>query len=142
MVLTMFGLFLGILLLNVMLGTLGSFWLQIRKRTEDIGIMRSFGAKRRDIFRMIWQEAALLTFVACIIGQVISFQFAMNGLLFSGEIIPNPQFEPDWVAQFWPHFLVVSAVQILLLLAIVTLGIIIPALIAMYRKPVNALRHE
>lgn len=142
MVSTMFGLFLGILLLNVMLGTLGSFWLQIRKRTEDIGIMRSFGAKRRDIFRMIWQEAALLTFVACIIGQVISFQFAMKGLLFSGEIIPNPQFEPDWVAQLWLHFLIICVIQFVLMLVIVTLGIIIPALIAMYRKPVNALRYE
>lgn len=136
------GLFLGILLLNVMLGTLGSFWLQIRKRTEDIGIIRSFGAKRRDIFRMIWLEAALLTFVACIIGQVIWLQFAMNGFLFSGEIIPNPQFDQDWVAQFWPHFLIICGIQFVLMLVIVTLGIIIPALIAMYRKPVNALRYE
>ena len=94
------------------------------------------------IITKIWQEAALLTFVACIIGQVIWLQFAMNGLLFSGEIIPNPQFEPDWVAQFWPHFLTVCGIQLLLMLLVVTLGITIPALIAMYRKPVNALRHE
>ena len=84
----------------------------------------------------------MLTFVACIIGQVISFQFAMNGLLFSGEIIPNPQFEPDWVAQLWLHFLIICVIQFVLMLVIVTLGIIIPALIAMYRKPVNALRYE
>ena len=46
---------LGLLFaLNVVLGTLGTFWLQIRKRTEDIGIMRSFGAKRRHLFWMIW----------------------------------------------------------------------------------------
>ena len=143
MVSTMFGLFLGILLLNVMLGTLGSFWLQIRKRTEDIGIMRSFGAKRRDIFRMIWQEAALLTFVACVIGQAIWLQFAMNDFLFMGvHGYDALEHETDWVAQFWPHFFTVCGIQLLLMLLVVTLGITIPTLIAMYRKPVEALRHE
>ncbi|MBO7098394.1 MAG: FtsX-like permease family protein [Bacteroidaceae bacterium] len=143
---TVFLFFIGILLclfmLNVVIGTLGTFWLQIRKRTGDIGIMRSFGAKRRTIFGMIWKEAALLTFIACLIGQIIWLQIAVNSGLADGGIELKSGRETEWITQFWPHFLVVSAVQILLLLAIVTLGIIIPTLIAMYRKPVNALRHE
>ena len=140
---SMFGLFLSILFLNVMLGTLGTFWLQIRKRTEDIGIMRSFGAKRRDIFKMIWREAALLTFVACFVGQAIWLQFAMNDLIYKGgQYAAASGHETDWVMQFWPHFLIVSGIQYLLMLAIVTLGILIPSLIAMYKKPVDALRYE
>ena len=135
---------LGLLfILNVMLGTLGTFWLQIRKRTEDIGIMRSFGAKRRDIFLQTWGEGALLTLVACIAGQLVWLQFAMNGGLSYGtsaHITSGPGI--DWVASFWPHFLIVCAIQYLLMLAIVTLGMIVPSLIAMYTKPVNALRHE
>ena len=137
---TVFCIFLSILLVGVVLGTLGTYWLQIRGRMEDIGIMRSFGAKRLDIFWMIWQEAAQLTFVACIIGQVIWLQFAMNDLLF--KMHPAVERETDWVAQFWPHFLTVCGIQLLLMLLVVTLGITIPALIAMYRKPVNALRYE
>ena len=43
---------------------------------------------------------------------------------------------------FWLHFLIICVIQYILMLVIVTLGIIIPALIAMYRKPVNALRYE
>jgi len=134
---------LGLLFaLNVVLGTLGTFWLQIRKRTEDIGIMRSFGAKRRDIFWMIWGEGALLTLLACILGQLIWLQFALNIGLADGNIRATSLREPDWVNTFWLHFLIVCAIQYLLLLAIVTLGMVVPTVIAMYKRPVEALRHE
>lgn len=139
---TLFGLFLSILLLNVALGTLGTYWLQIRKRTGDIGILRSFGAQRKSIFRMIWKEAALLTFIACVIGQVIWLQIALNIGLYQGKHMPLNGRETDWVTQFWPHFLIICVIQYILMLVIVTLGIIIPSLIAMYKKPVNALRYE
>ena len=134
---------LGLLFaLNVVLGTLGTFWLQIRKRTEDIGIMRSFGAKRRHIFRMIWGEGVVLTLLACIVGQIVWFQFAINIGLSDGGIRATSLRETDWVDTFALHFLIVSAVQYVLLLAIVTLGMVVPTLIAMYKRPVEALRHE
>jgi hypothetical protein len=134
---------LGLLFaLNVVLGTLGTFWLQIRKRTEDIGIMRSFGAKRRHIFRMIWGEGALLTLLACIVGQIVWFQFAVNIGLANGNIRATSLRETDWVDTFGLHFLIVSAVQYILILLIVTVGILVPTLIAMYKRPVEALRHE
>ena len=134
---------LGLLFaLNVVLGTLGTFWLQIRKRTEDIGIMRSFGAKRRNIFWMIWGEGAMLTLLACIIGQIVWLQFAINIGLADGGIRATSLREADWVDSFWPHFLIVSTVQYALLLAIVTLGMVVPTFRAMYKRPVEALRHE
>ena len=134
---------LGLLFaLNVVLGTLGTFWLQIRKRTEDIGIMRSFGAKRSHIFRMIWGEGALLTLLACILGQLIWLQFALNIGLADGGVRATSLHEADWVNTFGLHFLVVCAMQYILLLAIVTLGMVVPTVIAMYKRPVEALRHE
>lgn len=139
---TLIGLMLGLLLVNVMLGTLGTYWLQLRKRTEDIGIMRSFGAKRRNIYNMVWGEIAVLTLIACIIGQIIWLQFAINFGLSQGQSMASNGQETDWVNNFWLHFLIICVIQYLVMLVIVTLGIIIPALIAMYRKPVNALRHE
>ena len=139
---TLIGLMLGLLLVNVMLGTLGTYWLQLRKRTEDIGILRSFGAKRRSIFRMVWSEITLLTLIACIIGQIIWLQFAINFGLSKGQTMTGTGQESDWVSTFWLHFLIICIIQYVLMLVIVTLGIIIPALIAMYRKPVNALRYE
>ena len=134
---------LGLLFsLNVVLGTLGTFWLQIRKRTEDIGIMRSFGAKRRHLFWMIWGEGALLTLLACIVGQFIWLQFAVNIGLADGNIRATSLHETDWVDTFWLHYLIVCVLQYLLLLAIVTIGIVVPTVIAMYKRPVEALRHE
>ena len=134
---------LGLLFaLNVVLGTLGTFWLQIRKRTEDIGIMRSFGAKRRHLFWMIWGEGALLTLLACIVGQLIWLQFAVNIGLADGNIRATSLRETDWVSTFWLHFLIVCAIQYLLLLAIVTLGMVVPTFRAMYKRPVEALHHE
>ena len=127
----------------VVLGTLGTFWLQIRKRTEDIGIMRSFGAKRHHIFLQIWGEAAILTFLACLVGCIIWFQFAIQwDMLSNGRAYGSSGLERDWVTQFWPHFLIVSFVQCLLLLAIVTLGMVVPTFRAMYKRPVEALHHE
>jgi ABC-type antimicrobial peptide transport system permease subunit len=141
-VFSIMGIFIALLLLNVVLGTLGTFWLQIRKRTEDIGIMRSFGAKRRHIFAMLWKEAALLTFIAAVIGQVIWLQFAMNVGLADGFSRSVSGQEEDWVNTFWLHFLIVCAIQYVLLLIIVTLGMVVPTVIAMYKRPVEALRHE
>ena len=136
---------LGLLFaLNVVLGTLGTFWLQIRKRTEDFGIMRSFGAKRRHLFWMICGEGALLTFFACIVGQFIWLQFALSIQygMGDGHLPANSDQAVDLFSYFWPHFLIVCVVQYLVLLAIVTLGMVVPAFIAMYKRPVEALRHE
>ena len=141
-IMTLVGAFLFIFMLNVVIGTLGTYWLQIRKRTEDFGIMRSFGAKRFNIFGMIWKEAALLTLIACIIGQLLWLQIALKFGLADGSVDVMTGRESDWVNTFWLHFFVISGIQYLLMLAIVTLGIIIPALIAMYKKPVDAIRYE
>ena len=142
MLYSVLGAFIALLLLNVMLGTLGTFWLQIRKRTEDIGIMRSFGAKRRDIFNMMWREAALLTLAASVVGQIIWLQFAMNGGLAKGHTLSGTGQETDWLSTFWVHYLVVCAIQYVILLVIVTLGMVIPTFRAMYKRPVEALHHE
>ena len=136
---------LGLLFaLNVVLGTLGTFWLQIRKRTEDFGIMRSFGAKRRYLFWMIWGEGALLTFFACLVGQLIWLQFALSIQygMHDGYFPANSGQATDIFSFFWPHFLIVCVVQYLVLLVIVSLGLVVPAIIAMYKRPVEALRHE
>ena len=138
---TLLGILLALFLLNVVLGTLGTFWLQLRKRTEDIGIMRSFGAKRRDIFMMVWGEAALLTLLACIVGQLIWFQFAINMDLSDGLSMSGTGRERNWVEIFWIHYLVICVVQYLILLAVVTLGILVPAWRACRKRPVEALQH-
>ena len=91
---------------------------------------------------MIWGEGALLTLLACIVGQLIWLQFALNIGLADCNIRATSLRETDWVNTFWLHFLVVCAVQYTVLLAIVTLGMVVPTFRAMYKRPVEALRHE
>ncbi len=139
---TLLGILLALFLLNVVLGTLGTFWLQLRKRTEDIGIMRSFGAKRRDIFMMVWGEAALLTLLACIVGQLIWFQFAINMDLSPGMSMSGTGRERNWVEIFWLHYLVICAIQYVIMLCVVSLAIAIPIWRAVHKRPVDALRQD
>ncbi|MBQ6432956.1 MAG: ABC transporter permease [Bacteroidaceae bacterium] len=139
---TLLGILLALFLLNVVLGTLGTFWLQLRKRTEDIGIMRSFGAKRRDIFWMVWGEAALLTLLACIVGQLIWFQFAINMDLSDGLSMSGTGRERNWVEIFWIHYLVICVIQYVIMLCVVTLAIAIPIWRAVHKRPVDAMRQD
>ena len=108
--------------------------------------MRSFGAKRRNIFWMIWGEGALLTLIACMVGQFLWLQFVtyvgFEEGMSKGNIRATSLREFDWVSTFWLHYLIVCVVQYIVLLAIVTLGMIVPTFRAMYKRPVEALHHE
>ncbi|MBO7581618.1 MAG: ABC transporter permease [Bacteroidaceae bacterium] len=127
----------------VVLGTLGTYWLQIRKRKEDIGIMRAFGASKLRIFWTFLAEGAILTLLASLLGDFIWLQFAASwDILSDGNIRGTSGMENDWINQFWPHFLIISLVIFLLLLIIVSLGIALPAWNICRKKIVTALRDE
>jgi hypothetical protein len=129
--------------INVVLGTLGTFWLQLRKRREDIGIMRAFGASRRRIFAMLLAEGAVLTALATFVGCFIWFQFAAsNDLLSDGNIYGGSGRETDWVTQFWPHFLIISFIVYMLILLVVSIAVSLPAWNVCRQKVVEALRSE
>ena len=127
----------------VVIGTLGTYWLQIRKRKEDIGIMRAFGASKMRIFCTLIAEGAILTFIATLLGDIIWLQFANSWeILSEGNIMSSSGMENDWVTQFWPHFLIISLIVFLLLLIVVSLGIALPAWNVCRKKIVEALREE
>ena len=127
----------------VILGTLGTYWLQIRKRKEDIGIMRAFGASTRRIFFTLLAEGAILTALASLLGDIIWFQFLASWpLLSEGNIKGTSGMETDWVTQFWPHFLIVSFIVFLLILLVVSIAIALPAWKICRMSPVEALRDE
>lgn len=128
---------------NVMLGTLGTFWLQLRKRREDIGIMRAFGASRRRIFAMLLAEGTVLTALATFVGCFIWFQFVASGISLSdGNIYGSSGRESDWITQFWPHFLIVSSIVYLLILIVVSIAIALPAWGICRKKVVDVLREN
>ena len=146
-------------LVNLMLAVIGTVWLHAKRRTEECGVRRAFGATRRRVFfNFLWRNV-LLTTAAVIIGCIIYLNYAYSGLeynegsnithfglehfetMYNTSHYENPadQTCPD---HFWPHFLIISFVVFLLLLLVVSLGVALPAWNICRKKIVNALRDE
>ncbi len=131
-------------LVNLCLGIVGTFLLQTRKRTEDAGVMLSFGATPRRIRAMLLGEGAVLTTVACAVGFFIYYYIAKAIGLANGTGNMNVDMRPDvpWIASFGEHFAIVSLIIYLLILVTVLVGIYIPARRISCVNPVDALRDE
>ena len=111
------------------LGTIGTFWLQTRKRKEEIGIRRSFGASKRRIMREFLTEGLVLTTICHIVGCFLFLQYAYSFGLSRGLMrtdLPLSHINDSWLNHFAPHFLAVGTFIYLLLLLTVSIGIAIP----------------
>jgi len=130
-------------LINLVLGTVGCFWLQTRKRVEEIGVRRSFGACRGRILGMLVAESVVLASVSFIIGNFIYLQWALKHGLDNGAH-NNGMYYPiqNWVSSFPEHFLVVSAIVYAVIIASVIIGTLIPAIKASRVNVTDALRDE
>lgn len=127
--------------ISLCLGVIGTFWLQTRKRSEEAGVMRSFGATPSHILRMLLGEGAVLTTLAFLLGCGLYLQYAWKEGFYVGASWQDVD-GGYWVSSFGSHFAVVSAVVYLLLLAVVLAGISIPAYGISRVNPVDALRDE
>lgn len=128
-------------LINLCLGVIGTFWMQTKRRTEESGIMRAFGATRGRIMGMFLAEGFILTTVSMFITCVLYLNYVKTGL---GElcISYSPQPDPTWVADKPLHFLIISGIVYLVILIVVSIGIAIPAWNICRTKPMEALREE
>lgn len=130
-------------LLNLILGTVGCFWLQTNRRVEEIGVLRSFGARRGHIVGMLVGESVALTVAAYIIGILAYLQYALrNGLDdgFDNNAVANVA--DTWVSHFGEHFAIISAIVLVILVVCVVIGTLIPAVRASRVNVADALRDE
>ena len=131
-------------LINLCLGVIGTFWMQTKRRTEESGIMRAFGATKRRIMSMFLAEGWVLATVSMFIACVLYLNYVKMGF---GELCisthqPGTQPDPTWVADKPLHFLIVSAIVYLIILCTVLIGTAIPAVKIIGAKITNALRDE
>ncbi|MDO4202746.1 MAG: ABC transporter permease [Bacteroidales bacterium] len=128
-------------LINLCLGVIGTFWMQTKRRTEESGIMRAFGATKRRIMGMFLAEGFVLTTFSMFITCILYLNYVKTGL---GELcIPSStQPDPTWVADKPLHFLIISGIVYLIILLTVSIGILIPSWNIVRAKPVEALREE
>ena len=128
-------------LINLCLGVIGTFWMQTKRRTEESGIMRAFGATKGRIMGMFLAEGFVLTTISMLITCVLYINYVKTGL---GELcIPSStQPDPTWVADKPLHFCVIAGLVYLIILIVVSIGIAIPAWNIVRTKVVEALRDE
>lgn len=130
-------------LVNLILGVVGSFYLQIRRRVGEMGVHRSFGARSRHIFGMVMGESMTLTVVSFLIGDLLYLQYALKNGLSVGQRSWGDVLQIDsWLNSFPQHFAIVSAIILLILLVCVAIGTFFPARRISRINPVDALRDE
>lgn len=128
-------------LLNIVLGTIGTFWLQTRKRIPEMGIRRAFGSRKGGIVGMLVGENLILATVASVIGFLLYLQYALRNGLDNG--MNNEGYmgtDSTWIGNFPEHFLIISAIILALILICVIVGTLLPALNVSRVQIVDALR--
>ena len=131
-------------LINLCLGVIGTFWMQTKRRTEESGIMRAFGATRGRIMGMFLAEGFVLTTLSMIITCILYLNYVKTGL---GSLCINPQLpqcqpDPTWVADKPLHFCILAGIVYFIICIVVSIGIAIPAWNIVRTKVVKALRDE
>ena len=115
---------------------------RMERLRAEMAVRKTFEARRSTLLNQVIWENLVLTLLGGIVGQFSWLQFALNIGLADGNIRATSLREPDWVNTSWLHYLIVCAVQYVLLLSIVTLGMVVPTFLVMNKRSVEALRHE
>lgn len=130
-------------LINLVLGIVGSFYLQTRRRVEEMGVHRSFGARRQHIMLMLMGEGAVLATVSAIVGFVIYSQITLRfGMSIGHSNNQMYNIIDTWVSHPVEHFFVISAIVYALILVCTLIGTYLPAREVSRVDPVDALRDE
>ncbi|HHW46599.1 MAG TPA: ATP-binding cassette domain-containing protein [Clostridiales bacterium] len=109
-------------------------YISVLERTKEIGILRSLGARKKDITRVFDAETCIIGVFSGLIGIVISYllTFPINSILYKLTELENVS-----------HLKPTHAIFLIILSTILTiLGGHIPARMASKRDPVVALRSE
>ena len=123
---------ISLIVSSIMIGIIT--YISVLERTKEIGILRSLGARKKDVRRVFNAETFIIGLASGLIGIVIA-----RLLLFPINTILKDLTNLDNVAVMNPiHTLILITVAIILTL----IGGLIPAVIASKKNPVEALRTE
>ena len=123
---------IALLISNLMIGIMT--YTSVIERTKEIGILRSIGARKKDIGNIFYSETLMIGIFSGILGILLSYMLIplLNVLLKSVTMIDNLAY------LFFPYALLLVLINILL----TSLSGIIPAHIASNKDPILCLRNE
>ena len=131
-------------LLCIFLGMVGTFWIRCNARRQEIGLMISIGATKKNIKKQFLTEAGILITAAFILSIVLVVNFVvMTDGMTPQSVTGQPEFA--WVSKWLSpdvQFIMVSLITYLLLLIISLIGTAIPVVRAAKVLPADALRDE
>ena len=109
-------------------------YVSVIERTKEIGVLRSVGARKKDVIRLFVTETGVIGFVAGICGLVLTLIVTIPLNVIMGNLTGVVGFV---FLRWWNYLLLVIGSSILTVLA----GFI-PSLLASKKDPVKALRTE
>ena len=125
-----FGGIVGISLLVGGIGIMNIMLVSVTERTQEIGILKSLGARRRDILLQFLIEAVILSLLGGVLGLILGFGV--------GSLIAHAI--PEFLGAYVPWWAVLLAFGFAATVGVV-FGIA-PAAKAAALDPIEALRHE
>ncbi|MDD4547647.1 MAG: ABC transporter ATP-binding protein/permease [Bacilli bacterium] len=123
---------IALIVSSIMIGIIT--YISVLERTKEIGILRSLGARKKDIARVFNAETFIVGLTSGILGIIIArlLVFPANSLIEGLTDLPN-------VAVLNP---IHAGILILISLTLTIIGGYIPAIMASKKDPVEALRTE
>ncbi len=120
---------------SIMIGII--IYSSVIERTKEIGILRSIGARKKDVGRLFKAEAVIIGFFSGLIGVAMTYLISIPlSLILDHQF---PEVELGWIAMLNPlHALGLVALSIVL----TYIASLIPARIAAKKDPVTCLRTE
>ena len=118
-------------------------YISVLERKNEIGLLRSLGARKRDISYMFVTEAAIIGAVSGVLGIGLCYIFApivarlvVNMIKMAGSKILTPEISTFATVQPW-----LIPVMFFGAILIVFLASLIPAIVAGRKKPIDALKN-
>ena len=109
-------------------------YISVLERTKEIGILRSLGARKKDISRVFNAETAIIGFTSGLMGVGIAYL-----LTFPINVVIKNATNLDSVARLSIYY---AVLMIIISIVITVIGGLIPAKMASKKDPVESLRAE
>ena len=129
----------GLIIFLASLNITHTFLMAIAERRREIGVLRSVGARRRDIRHLVLSEAGLIGLLGAGIAVPLAMGLAALADYLMVEQVPNFPFKPDSLFVFEPY-IILSGIGIAVFFSL--LGAFLPAARAARMDPAEALRGD